>query len=704
MELPLTSSLGKSLLACTLAGVSLVVHAQSVFVGSATPVNLGPTGLPTYTVNGVLTADFPDGHITAMWDGPKGHYDYLWAENQSYSTAGPGSLEGSAYAYSVLGNLPVSGNFGDAPTASGDRSNPTYFDNSGSWLMTSFHVDPGTFTLDPNSPNIIAFYHAEDHYFTDAAGTRAGESYYHDPVAWLGVGLVTSSDDGATYSKQGAILYVGDLKPEYPNSNLSPTSPQAPNGGIGNHCAVLDNHTNPTNPRWIIFFPNILPTGLTAGHGESAAASTDPNASRASWMAYYNGSFSVQQQSNEGSDSPLPGLDGAAGSDYDHYAISNPSVHWNTFLNKWVLVAATWDRSKILISYSNGTDPTSGWSEPTLLFAAPSGTSVTYPTIIGMDHLSHLSDTESGANATVYWAQFSSAGVRSMQSATLTFNAAAASTGSTATRLSSSAANSNVGQAVTFSAMVVPGMNTAVPTGTITFMDGTSSLGTVPLDATATAQVATSILSAGTHSITATYSGDSTFSGSISAALTQIVSAPAFAISLSSTALTIPTGTAGLFSINVDPVGGFDAPITLSCKGLPANSACTFSTATVTPNGSNVGIGVSASIVTNVQVASSAVHPNPATLNRIERRLLSGGVALSCLFPFMFLRRQGIRERAMLMLVAFSLLFSMTMAGCGSSTLPQGSSAVTPSGTSQVMVIATSGTQSQTATLSVVVQ
>jgi hypothetical protein len=422
-------------------------------------------------------------------------------------------------------------------------------------------------------------------------------------------------------------------------------------------------------------------------------------------MAYYNGSFSVQQQSNEGSDSPLPGLDGVAGSDYNHYAISNPSVHWNTLLNKWVLVAATWDRSKILISYSTGADPTGGWSEPTLLLAAPSGTTVTYPTIIGTDHLGYFSDTESGANATIYWAQFDSAGTRSMQSATLTFNAAAASTGSTATRLSSSAANSNVGQTVTFSAMVVPALNTAVPTGTITFMDGTSSLGTASLDATATAQITTSSLSDGTHSITATYSGDSTFSASTSAALTQIVSAPAFSIGINSTALTIPTGTAGLFSINVNPVGGFDAPITLSCKGLPANSACTFSTTTVTPNGSNTSIGISASIVTHVQVASDAVRSAPLDYLKNWRRLFSGGVTLSFLVPLMFLRRrQEIRGLRTLVTLAFCLLVSMTVAGCGSSALPQGASAVTPTGTSQVTIVATSGAQTQTAALTLTIQ
>ena len=368
--------------------------------------------------NGKLTADFPDGNLDVLWDASENKSQIFWAENQSWGSYGT-SVPSASGAYTTLGLPPVSGTFGSGPTSSGDRSHPSYFDNSGSWLMSAFRVDPGTFTVDPSSSNLIGFYHGEDHYYTDAAGARAGQSYYHDPVAWLGVGLIKSTNGGVSWSKEGMILGVPDLKPQYPNENISISS--APFGGIGNHCTVLDNHSNPSQPAWVTFFPMINPTGLSTGHGITAARTTDPNAARANWYAYYNGSFATQQESNEGSDSPLPGLDGPAGSDYDHFALSNPSVHWNTYLNRWVLVAATWDLSKIMISYSTSASISGGWTEPVQVITAPSGSTLRYATIVGTDHTGYPSSTESGQTAMIYWAQFDSTGTRSMQSDTVTF-------------------------------------------------------------------------------------------------------------------------------------------------------------------------------------------------------------------------------------------------------------------------------------------
>jgi LmbE family N-acetylglucosaminyl deacetylase len=86
------------------------------------------------------------------------------------------------------------------------------------------------------------------------------------------------------------------------------------------------------------------------------------------------------------------------------------------------------------------------------------------------------------------------------------------------TSLSSSADLSAYGSAVTFTAIVTP----SAATGTVTFMDGATVLGTGALSG-GTVTYATSTLGGGTHSVTAIYSGDANFTGSTSSPYAQTV-------------------------------------------------------------------------------------------------------------------------------------------------------------------------------------
>jgi hypothetical protein len=83
---------------------------------------------------------------------------------------------------------------------------------------------------------------------------------------------------------------------------------------------------------------------------------------------------------------------------------------------------------------------------------------------------------------------------------------------------------STSGATVTFTAtvaVVAPGVGT--PTGTVTFMDGATELGTGTLNSSKKATFASASLAEGTHSITAVYSGDSNFNGDTSAVLSEKV-------------------------------------------------------------------------------------------------------------------------------------------------------------------------------------
>ncbi len=90
----------------------------------------------------------------------------------------------------------------------------------------------------------------------------------------------------------------------------------------------------------------------------------------------------------------------------------------------------------------------------------------------------------------------------------------------TNTTVSASPGPSAVGQPVTLVALVKG--TSGVPKGSVTFKDGATTLGVVPLDQTGRAVLTTSTFSVGSHAITALYSGDATFAAS-QGATSQVV-------------------------------------------------------------------------------------------------------------------------------------------------------------------------------------
>jgi FtsP/CotA-like multicopper oxidase with cupredoxin domain len=92
-----------------------------------------------------------------------------------------------------------------------------------------------------------------------------------------------------------------------------------------------------------------------------------------------------------------------------------------------------------------------------------------------------------------------------------------------ATGLTASSTKPTPGESVTLTATVTPLSSTTIPTGTVTFRDGATTLGTATLNGSGVAALATTALPTGTDSVTAVYSGDSNFTTSTSSALTMNV-------------------------------------------------------------------------------------------------------------------------------------------------------------------------------------
>ena len=98
------------------------------------------------------------------------------------------------------------------------------------------------------------------------------------------------------------------------------------------------------------------------------------------------------------------------------------------------------------------------------------------------------------------------------------------SPGDTTTTVATSKSPTVFGESVTFTATVTPTLPSAgTPTGTVTFQDGGSTIGTGPVNGSGQATFTTSALSAASHTITAIYSGDGNFNTSTSSNLIQTV-------------------------------------------------------------------------------------------------------------------------------------------------------------------------------------
>jgi hypothetical protein len=161
----------------------------------------------------------------------------------------------------------------------------------------------------------------------------------------------------------------------------------------------------------------------------------------------------------------------------------------------------------------------------------------------------------------------------------------------TTTTLVSSANPSNLGQAVTFTATVTPTSGTGTPTGTVTFVDGTTTLVTATL-ANGKATFTTSALTGGTHVLTATYNGDSTFGGSTSAPLSQTVTKATTTTTVTGMPNPSNSGQAVTFTATVSPstVGSFTATGTVTFldgtttlgTGTLSSGTATFTTSTLT--------------------------------------------------------------------------------------------------------------------------
>ncbi|HEY0757780.1 MAG TPA: Ig-like domain repeat protein [Acidisarcina sp.] len=244
----------------------------------------------------------------------------------------------------------------------------------------------------------------------------------------------------------------------------------------------------------------------------------------------------------------------------------------------------------------------------------------------------------------------------------------------TTTSLTSSLPTAGTGQAVVFTAAVAPVSGAGVPTGTVTFSEGSTSLGTGTLDGTGKATLSLSNLGVAVHTIVATYGGDANFMGSASAALTETIITPSVSFTATPATITIPHGSSGTTVITGTPAGGYSGAVSLACTGLPVDASCSFAPATLT----FAGAPLSTTLTVSTKATSSAAlgQTGPQSSGR------GAGVLAVLAMPWIgvagfaaFRRRDLGGVRSMLVLAVLSLAALAGLSACGSSsnTTPKGS-------------------------------
>jgi hypothetical protein len=194
------------------------------------------------------------------------------------------------------------------------------------------------FRLD--GPELVGFYHTEDHYW--------GGQSNPENIAYKSIHVAYSDDNGTSWTKGGEILRTSTGKPERMSWS-----------GSGDFSVAY----NPDDESYYLYYSENNMVHL--------ARSSDPLGAPGTWFKYtWIDPFT--QAGLGGSADPVWGINEVPG--------ANPAVHWNEYLEKWVMVWHGWDPPSISIATS---DDLILWSQPEVLVASEFDTRNWYPNLIG---------------------------------------------------------------------------------------------------------------------------------------------------------------------------------------------------------------------------------------------------------------------------------------------------------------------------------
>ena len=271
------------------------------------------------------------------------------------------------------------------------------------------------------------------------------------------------------------------------------------------------------------------------------------------------------------------------------------------------------------------------------------------------------------------------------------------------------------GSLVFVRADVVGNSGHGVPTGLVTFTDTFGPIpsqntqlyppvpvvSNPPLNSQGNTSIGDAIVSfdAGNHSISAAYAGDPSFNASNSSQPVTFTVTPGFFMILAGQpSVFIKTlGSSGTTSVAISNSSNFTGTITLACSGLPSESTCSFSPASVKPT--------AASTVTATVTVTTTAPTSAARLHHLSYSLTTLAVGMFFSIVLLVHKRQIVRGASLLLLA----IGTMTIVSCGggshsSTPPPPPPNPGTPAGTYNITVTATSGSSVSAAGFTLVVQ
>lgn len=303
------------------------------------------TDMGSYEISERVAVDVPsgtpragymlDGKITVGKFGGSENFTTFWSSDYSLMQTGCSSPWLEDNIGTLTKDMAVIGKGVSTPVDG--------FTDGGMWLIGVHELADGT---------LAGFFHAESHYDGIASQYKS-------------IGVAYSSDGGKTWNKSAKIISGPDPKPATGEGN-------GKSYGLGDGCVVW----NEARKQWICYYSGYC--NDPADFVISMAASSDPEGRPGTWKKWDGKDFTAEGCNQE---TGLGGLNTKI-VNLHLFRGGNPSVSWNTVLERWVMTYHTWGRN-IVISYS---EDGISWSVPETIIGhtLEEGGSM-YPNIISED-------------------------------------------------------------------------------------------------------------------------------------------------------------------------------------------------------------------------------------------------------------------------------------------------------------------------------